>query len=151
PIPAGVTCRTLVRGCRALVFNYDQSTSASGEEPSQWGRYKGRLGTIDLHAWNPETGAMSAVTVAEYSYDARGRLRAEWDPRISPPLKNLYGYDSAGHLTSLTPPGQQPWVMSYGSVAGDSHSDWLLSVSRTKAANPLGGGEVPVNTARPTL
>ena len=151
PIPAGVSCATLVRGCRALTFSYASSTSATGTEPSQWGNYKGRLASVFLTAWNPESSSMQTIPVESYSYDSLGRLRAAWDPRVSPALKTLYGYDAAGRVTDLTPPGQQTWGMNYGTVEGDSHADWLLSVSRTQAATPLGSGEAPKNTAVPTF
>jgi len=42
-----------------------------------------------------------------------GHLREEWDPRISPALKTAYTYDSGGHVTTLTPPGELPWTMAY--------------------------------------
>jgi hypothetical protein len=38
--PAGVSCTTkLENGCRALTFNYAESTTATGENQSQWGDY----------------------------------------------------------------------------------------------------------------
>jgi len=151
PVPSGVTCTTFVRGCRALTFAYASSTTATSDEPSGWGSYKGRLGSVELHAWNPETSSMVAVPVIDYSYDVHGRLRATWDPRISPALKTIYGYDAAGHVTAMTPPGQQTWAFKYGTQGGETQSDWLLSVSRTKASTAIGGGEAPQNTVVPTL
>lgn len=151
PVPAGVTCTTLVRGCRALTFSYDAGTSATSDEPSGWGSYKGRLHSVQLQAWDPASGSMTTKTLVNYSYDLHGRLRAVWDPRISPALKTIYGYDSTGHLTAMTPPGQQTWGFKYGTQGGETQSDWLLSVSRTKAAAPIGSGEAPANTAVPTL
>ncbi len=151
PVPVGVTCTTLVRGCRALTFAYDVSTTATSDEPSGWGSYKGRLHSIDLHAWNPESGSMATISIVNYNYDSHGRLRAVWDPRISPALKTIYGYDAAGHVTAMTPPGQQTWAFKYGTQGGETQSDWLLSASRTKASAPIGAGEGPQNTAVPTL
>ena len=98
PAPAGVSCGTkiaeLKQGCRALAFKYAETTTASGENPSEWGEYKGRLSEIVFHSYNPATKAMAEPVVAQYSYDKGGRLRAEWDPRISPVLKTTYGYDA---------------------------------------------------------
>ena len=51
--------------------------------------------------------------------DATGEVRA-WALRrgISSPLKVIYGYDSEGHVTALTPPGQESWAFTYGTFAG---------------------------------
>jgi RHS repeat-associated protein len=147
PPPEGVEFGK--RGSRFLSFSYDSSTTASGNAPGNWGNFKGRLSTVTLTAWDPESGAMVSPAVAEYAYDAAGRLRAVWDPRISPALKTTYGYDADGRVTALTPPGQQPWVLKYGSVPGSSHDDWLLVASRTGASEAFGNGEAPQNSELP--
>ncbi len=136
--PAGVECGTkpseLKKGCRALTFVYSTEKTASGENPTEWGQYKGRLSKVVFHAYNPAKGAekMEEKTVAEYSYDSKGRLRAEWDPRISPNLKTTYGYDAEGHVTALTPPSQQGWVLTYGTNGVDSSTGRLLKVTRAQ-------------------
>ena len=138
PIPAGVaSCTPLVRGCRALRFKYDTTeTTATGENPSQWGEYKGHLSKVVFHAYNPASKTMEEPTVAQYVYDKQGRLRAEWDPRLEHPLKTVYGYDAEGHVTALTSAGQQPWAFTYGTSAGDANTGRLLKVTR---AQPKGG------------
>ncbi len=151
PVAAGVKCTTLVIGCRALSFEYAKATTASGETPSGWGEYKGRLAGIYFTGWDPSRKEMTTTAVAQYSYDGQGRLRSEWDPRISPALRTTYGYDAEGHVTSVTSPGQQPWLFTYGTLAGDTHSGRLLSVVRPSATTPFGNGEAPKNTAAPTL
>jgi DNA-binding beta-propeller fold protein YncE len=155
PVPSGVSCGTkpeeLKRGCRALTFNYAESTTATGESESEWGDYKGNLTRVYYHAWDPSKAAMSEPVVAQYLYDSRGRLRAEWDPRISPALKTTYGYDSEGHLTSIEPPGQEPWLFSYGTIEGDRNVGRLLAVTRPAAATSLGNGKAPVVTTHPSL
>lgn len=182
PAPAGVTCtrpaekvvgEALEKGCRALLFFYGANTKAGiGEAPSQWGEYAGHLASVSVKAYNPAKGAekMEEKTVAGYSYDSQGRLRAEWDPRIEAstacggtcaPLKTTYGYDAAGHVTALTPPGQQPWAFTYGTIAGDPNTGRLLKVTR---AQPKAGAskeeilsklkeqsELPTNTEAPKL
>ncbi|MGC2374141.1 MAG: SMP-30/gluconolactonase/LRE family protein [Solirubrobacteraceae bacterium] len=148
------TCayKKLELGCRALEFSYAESTTATGENQSQWGNYKGRLKEVLFIAYNPATKAMQPPTaVAQYLYDAQGRLRAEWDPRISPALKKLYGYDTEGHVTALTPPGQQTIAFTYGQLAGDEHNGRLLKVTRPLASTALWAGSIPVNTVAPTL
>jgi RHS repeat-associated protein len=151
PVPAGVRCETLVRGCKALTFDYATSTTASSRAPAGWGNVRGQLRAVVFQAWDPATRGMSSTEVANYSYDVDGRLRAVWDPRISPVLKLTYGYDSTGRVTALAPPGQQPWVFSYASTAGDIGSNWLVSVSRPGASTPLGANVAPQNTAAGAL
>jgi len=142
------------KGCRALEFTYSISTTASGESPSQWGEYNGRLMKVSFRAYNPATASVEAKPVAEYSYDKQGRLRAEWDPRISPALKTTYGYDSGGHVTVVSAPGLEPWIMHYGTVTGDASTGRLLSVTRPGASTPSELKEAeekpaPVNTTLP--
>ncbi len=134
------------KGCRALEFVYAEKTKESiGEAETEWGEYKGRLKEVIAIAYNPSTKEMGEAPVARYEYDKQGRLRAEWDPRIETSdacttscqaLKTTYGYDAEGHITALTPPGQQPWTFSYGTIAGDSVTGRLLKVTR---AHPQAG------------
>ena len=147
PAPSGVECvgksgevevKYLKKGCRALTLEYPETTTA-GEKETQWGNYAGHLAKVYFHAWDPSKGAMSEPVVAQYAYDAKGRLRAEWDPRIETStacgktcsaLKATYGYDTEGHVTAATPAGQQPWAMTYGTIAGDANGGRLLKVTQ---------------------
>ena len=152
PVPTGVSCApTLAKGCRALTFKYATSTTASGEARSQWGAYEGRLMEVILNAWEPKAGEMVKKAVAEYEYDKQGRLRVEWNPQITPTLKTIYGYDSEGHVTALTAPGQQPWLFAYGTTEGDPTPGRLIAVTRPSASTPFGDGELPKDTVLPTL
>jgi YD repeat-containing protein len=169
PVPAGVSCgknpaevsqaelgarlAELKAGCRALSFTYAEKTTATGEGPSVWGEYAGRLMKVSLTAYNPAKGVekMETKAVAEYIYDGRGKLRAEWDPRISPALKITYGYDSEGHVTAQTPPGLESWAFTYGTIAGDSDTGRLLSVTRPSASTAREPVSAPVNTVAPAL
>ena len=141
----------LEKGCRALEFKYASATSATGESKGEWGEYKGRLKEVMFVAYNPSSKAMADSAVAQYSYDKQGRLRAEWNPQISPALKIVYGYDSEGHVTALTAPGQDSWALTYGTIAGDSNAGRLLKVTQAPASVKLWGGEVPKNTEAPKL
>jgi RHS repeat-associated protein len=143
---AGACTTTLVKGCRALTFTYAESTTAKGGAPSELGEYTGRLSKVSFTAWNTAEGKMSApITVAEYGYDTQGILRAEWDPRITPHLKTIYGYEEAEHgqdyLTAVTPPGHATWGIVYGTLAGDANFGRLLKVNRAPAATPLWTGQ----------
>jgi RHS repeat-associated protein len=151
PVPAGVSCTTLVRGCRALQFVYATRTTATGEAPGEWGEYTGRLTRVNFTAYNPATAKMQATAVAEYAYDAQGRLRAAWDPRVSPPLKTTYGYDAGNDVTAVTSPGEQPWLINYGTTVQDTTGGKVVSVARPPASSAFGDGHPPTSTEAPQL
>jgi RHS repeat-associated protein len=75
-------------------------------------------------------GNSAATEVARYEYDSQGRLIAEWDPRITPSLKEKYTYASGGQLATITPPGQEPWEMQYGAIDEEEANGRLMSVKR---------------------
>jgi RHS repeat-associated protein len=119
-------------GCRVLQFVYATSTTATGLLPANWGDYNGQLKQIEFKTYNA-AGSPVVEPVASYSYDSSGRLRASWDPRISP-LKTQYGYDANGLLISVTPPGESAWSMSYAQIGGETERGRLSQVSRTLPA-----------------
>ncbi len=155
PPPTGVSCGDQLNpGCRALTFDYATSTTATGTPQAAWGDYAGRLRQINLVAYDPSKSAMQPVAVQQYSYDNGGRLRAAWDPRISPALKTAYAYDSNGVLGQMTPPGLAPWSFQYATTADDPGLGRLKSVSRAASGLPtetttmayrvpLSGGSAP--------
>ena len=151
PVPAGVSCVELKRGCRALTFKYATSTTATGEGPSEWGDYSGRLTKVNFTAYEPVSKEMTTKTVAQYSYDKKGRLRASWDPRISPSLKTTFAYDVEGHVTSASPPGEEPWILTYGTTSADTSAGRLVAAGRPVASTALGSGIAPVNSGAPGL
>ncbi|MEU2618112.1 DNRLRE domain-containing protein [Streptomyces sp. NPDC007157] len=129
-VPAS-TCQgdPSVKGCRVLEFVYATTTTATASAP---GDVKDQVSGIRLWATAPGAASSTATSVAAYRYDGSGRLVESWDPRISPALKTVYGYDSAGRVTGQTPPGLLPWTFTYGQAgsnpaAGDG---MLLKVSR---------------------
>jgi RHS repeat-associated protein len=138
PVPAGINCSTApltTRGCRSLTFVYATSTTATGTAEANWGNYSGRLVRIDFTAWDNPTSTMPSEPVAQYLYDNTGKLRAAWDPRVSPALKERYSYDVGGRLSQVTPPGLSAWNLTYEQQAGDVDGGRLKSVSR---ATPQG-------------
>ena len=139
------------QGCRELTFTYGAKTGQLGERESEWGEYEGRLMKVLFTAYNPVTKAEQTKTVAEYAYDQQGRLRAEWNPQISPALKTVYGYDSEGHVTALTPPGREPWVFTYGAIAGDPSTGRLLKARQAPASAKTRQAEAPSVTEAPSL
>jgi YD repeat-containing protein len=128
-----ITCTkaTMSVGCRALEFIYDEGeTGAKGESEGEWGSYKNHLEEVKAIAYSPSAKAVVQTPVAAYEYDKQGRLRAEWDPAISPALKTTYGYDTEGHVTAISAPRQQPWLLHYGTIPGDGSTGRLLSLTR---------------------
>ncbi|MCL9760923.1 DNRLRE domain-containing protein [Frankia sp. AiPa1] len=125
PVPSGVTCTTLVAGCRALTLAYASSTTATGTgtDPAAWGSYSGRVSTLAF-----ALNGSAPVTVASYAYDANGRLRSATDPRTG--LVTTYSYDSAGRLATVTPPGQAVWTLAYDGTGR------ISTVSRPTPAGP---------------
>jgi NHL repeat len=155
--PAKVSCPVgkMEPGCRALKFTYATKTKSEiGEGPTEWGEYEGHLSKVSYEGYNPATKKMTEtpIPVAEYAYDKLGRLRAEWDPRLSPhELKTTYGYDEEGHVTALTPPGQESWAFTYGAIAGDAGTGRLLKVTRAPVSAELWKGKNPEDTEGPKL
>jgi len=129
---ASATCAAdpTARGCRVLELGYATSTTAT---PSSFGDVAGQVATIQLWTTAPGALAATAGTVARYAYDDAGRLRETWDPRVSPALKTGYGYDAAGRVVTLTPPGELPWTFGYGTAGTlpTSGPGMLLSVRRS--------------------
>ncbi|MEU4395567.1 DNRLRE domain-containing protein [Kribbella sp. NPDC023855] len=134
PVPDGVSCTTVARGCRALNFTYATTTTATGTTESTWGDYVGRVKEISFTAWDPDlaTPAMRTVPMARYSYDNTGRLRSVADPRTSG--KDTYDYQSDGVLSTIKPAGKEPWQLSYTTVPGDSGAGRLQKVTRSALA-----------------
>ncbi|MFF7757091.1 DNRLRE domain-containing protein [Streptomyces griseorubiginosus] len=128
---SNATCETTpsTKGCRMLEFVYATSTTAT---TSALGDYTGQVKQIKEWATDPGASAATATVVSQYAYDTSGRLREQWDPRISPALKTAYTYDSSGRVATLTPPGQLPWTFTYGTAgnAATAGAGMLLKASR---------------------
>ncbi len=119
PAPPGVECTvagaTTTKGCRSLTFKYLAK--------SEWGSEQ-RLASITYY----NATAEKSQVVAEYNYNGAGWLTEEWDPRISPALKETYSNFSETKLYSITPPGQKPWTFAY--YPKGTYNVRLKSVSR---------------------
>jgi RHS repeat-associated protein len=162
PATPGGNCSSSFTGdCRALVFVYATTTTATGSLPANWGDFAGQLKRIDLKTVDPATGSAVNDPVASYTYDSTRHLRASWDPRIVPALKEQYGYDANGLLISLTPAGQTPWTMSYTQIGGETERGRLSQVSQTVPAGsatwtmaynlPMSGTNAPMDMSPSTL
>jgi RHS repeat-associated protein len=153
PVAEGVTCtkEPLPAGCRAMHFSYDAFTTAKGEAPSEWGEYSGRLQTVWREVYSTTSKSMVSTEQAGYLYDTQGRLRQVRSEHLGAFLKTTYGYDAEGHVVAVTPPGQQPWLLHYGTIPGDANTGRLLSVTRPAAGTAFGNGIAPSNSVLPTL
>ncbi|GAA2995324.1 hypothetical protein GCM10020229_04820 [Kitasatospora albolonga] len=133
PVEAGVDDRNhctvdpLPRGCKVLDYDYATATTAVAGTP---GDFTDRVRSVKVWSWNPATSKQEAVEVAHYLYDERGRLVQTWDPRLATPLRTTYGYDTAGRVSKVTPPGQLPWDLEYGPAGSDQDANRLLKVRR---------------------
>ncbi|MFF2305911.1 DNRLRE domain-containing protein [Streptomyces sp. NPDC058128] len=127
--PTTCTATPSTKGCRALEFIYASSTTGTD---AVFGDYAGQVKEIRAWATEPGAAAATAKIVQKYLYDASGRLREAFNPLITPTLKTQYGYDTAGRVTGLTPPGQLPWSFTYGKAgnAATSGDGMLLKVQR---------------------
>jgi RHS repeat-associated protein len=146
-------------GTRELILHYAPSdtTPPASDDPGDWGDYPNQLQSIEFVVDQSSEGE-----VAQYRYDAEGRLRTEWDPRISSSLndcdggcqnlKETYAYDSGDaqgnnrHLIGVTPPGQQTWNMSYFD-SGDGNPGRLGCLTRTDPVAGPGGTPAVAATA----
>jgi RHS repeat-associated protein len=140
PAPTGVSCDSLVQGCRALTFTYATATTATGTNANQWADYVGQVKEISFTAWDPDlaTPAMRTIVMARYAYDNSGKLRSVWDPRLdwtdgsgSHHQQDTYAYDADGILTTITPHAQEPWTLTYTTVPGDAGKGRLAKMTRS--------------------
>jgi len=121
PTPSGITCTNAEAiktvGCRTLTFQYVKCVCSAWE----------LLSSITYY---DSSGSASGSVVAQYEYDPEYRLIAEWDPRSSV-SKETYTYASfSNRMTSLTPPGLEPWKFEYTGSIPFEKSGRLTSVKR---------------------
>lgn len=123
PAPAGVTCEdetsTTTPGCRTLVLHYSEGHANYTED---------RLTSLTYYN---ASGSGKGEAVAEYGYTANEisgeQLTSEWDPRVSPNLKEKYTYEGQ-NIKTLTPPGEEPFTFAYNIKTYTL--DQLKSISR---------------------
>jgi RHS repeat-associated protein len=128
PTPAGITCNETTAqttvGCRSLSFHYMDAAHVGAENI-----HSERLASITYYGPASPT-VESNWQVASYWYNKEGRLAEEWDPRVSPALKETYTYEAGGQLKTITPPGQEPWTMTYGTADEEEANGRLMNVKR---------------------
>jgi RHS repeat-associated protein len=120
---------TTTAGCRSLTFTYLPVTT--------WGapsNYKERLASITYHGPSGPS-SNGHWEVSKYSYDTSGRLVAQWDPRITPSLKETYTYagplegstGKGAQLSTITPPGEESWTLEYKALQDEYPANGRLS------------------------
>ncbi|WP_078957674.1 DNRLRE domain-containing protein [Streptomyces glaucescens] len=120
------------KGCRVLEFVYATATTATGTETdAQFGDVAGQVKQIRLWATEPGASAATPTAVAAYRYDAQGRLRQFWDPRIGQQSETQYAYHE-GRVTWLEEAGELPYTFTYGNpgTGPAPGAGMLLKVSR---------------------
>ncbi|MFE7479859.1 DNRLRE domain-containing protein [Streptomyces sp. NPDC057552] len=136
------------KGCRALEFVYATATTATGTD---FGAFTGRVSAI--RGWSTEPGAAVAEykTLQVFRYDTSGRLRETWNPRIIPSVKTQYAYDSAGRITSLTPPGELPWSFTYGKAGNAATAGDGMLLKANRSGLQQGSEDVESGTASTSI
>lgn len=117
------------KGCRVLEFVYATTTTATALAV---GDYAGQVKDILLYATGKGETSSSVRSVSTYRYDAEGRLRQQWNPRLDQATQVQYAYDDAGRITTFRSSTDQPWTFTYGK-AGDTvvaGEGMLLKASR---------------------
>ncbi|HET6509159.1 MAG TPA: hypothetical protein VFG42_20355, partial [Baekduia sp.] len=133
PVDCTGTNLSTAAGCRSLHLNWN----------SGWTR----VTSIDFVA--PGNGLTNnKVSVAAYTYNSDNRLSSAYDPRQGAALATQYAYDTNGRLSTITPPGENAWTLSYTQTGGEwSTVGRLGSVSRSQ---PVGAAGTPT-TAKQTV
>ncbi|WP_432061490.1 DNRLRE domain-containing protein [Streptomyces sp. S1] len=126
------TGSTPTRGCEVLEYVYATATTATATTP---GDFTDRVKAVKIWSWDPTAGAVNAVDVATYRYDASGRLVEAWDPRKGSAgdtavFKTTYTYDTGNRLTGIATTGELPWYFDYGKAGADQDPGRLLQVRR---------------------
>ena len=139
--PSGVDPLTTA-GCQTLQFNYATTTQSTTLCPSPLQDTSGQVISITYTAWDPDKSGgagMSSVDVADYCYgNGGGRIKSEWDPRISPALKTLYTYNTDHEVATLTPPGTNAWNFTYAPIGSEPAGTGRLATVYRAQISPLG-------------
>ncbi|MFF5444064.1 DNRLRE domain-containing protein [Streptomyces sp. NPDC012888] len=131
--PEACEANAATAGCERLEFVYATATTATGwSTAADFGDFAGQVKEIRHWSTAPGATAATARTVSVYRYDKDGRLRQQWDPRLSQATQVQYSYDSANRVFWMMPGTELPWTFTYGK-AGDAATageGMLLKASR---------------------
>ncbi|MFI6416778.1 DNRLRE domain-containing protein [Streptomyces sp. NPDC050842] len=142
------TATPSTKGCRALEFVYATATTATS---SAFGDVTGQV--KEIRAWSTEPGAAEATSkpVQNYLYDGSGRLRETWNPQIGYDVRTAYGYDAAGRVTGLTPPGELPWGFTYGKAGNSATAGDGMLLKANRSGLQQGTKDVESGTASTSI
>ena len=129
--------------CRYLRFCYSGICSGPGGGT-------GHLTGIVFRTIASNSDTRISTEQVRYGYDGAGRLQNVDTIPVNPNdpwLRTTYGYTN-GLLSSITPPGEAPQTITYGTIAGDSNAGRLRSVRRPAYEN---GSSTPTGTATTTV
>lgn len=148
PSPAGVTCGDWssieTSGCRTLKFEYEPKNdwATNGVVYPSWS-----VLLTSIRYYNASGNIGTSQVVAKYHYDGELNLIEQWDPRPYQSLKETYGYHESGWklLTSLTPPGQEPWEFEYD-IHQNSSGGWEAPLKTVSRASLLEGEPTATTT-----
>jgi RHS repeat-associated protein len=130
----------IVEGCRVLEFSYQSATTWGAPESAG-----ARLAKITYNS----AAFMPQQEVAKFEYNSAGRLIAAWDPRLSSELKEAYTYTAGGQISTITPPGQEPWSMEYDVIPSDPGLGRLVAVKRATLVEGKTTGQTTIRYAVP--
>ncbi|MER8046434.1 DNRLRE domain-containing protein, partial [Streptomyces sp. NPDC094032] len=142
------TATPSTKGCRALEFVYASTTTGTD---TVFGDFAGQVKEIRAWSTDPGAAAATAKSVQKYAYDASGRLRETYNPLITPTLKTQYGYDAAGRVTGLAPPGQLPWTFTYGKAGNAATAGDGMLLRTSRSALQQGTTSAPDGTASTSI
>ncbi|MBI1379243.1 MAG: hypothetical protein GC157_17455 [Frankiales bacterium] len=148
PLPPGVSATSCasgsmsgwVPGCADLVLTYDGNHHVTAITERGYSQAAGESGAAQTQF---------TADMACFHYDTNGYLDTTWDAREQTTSTGTcsytdriratgYGYDATSHrLTTITPPGLQPWTVGYNGTG------YATTVSRTHS----GGGTITTTLA----
>ncbi|MFE1290618.1 phospholipase A2 [Streptomyces sp. NPDC058751] len=111
----------------SLAVSYAAATTATSTTP---GDFTGRAKAITV-----TTGA-TVQTVARYTYDSSGLLRAVTNPVESGEPVASYTYDTTGRLSDISSPANGAWDLTFPTASA------APDVEPTGPARPAGGSEI---------
>lgn len=125
---------------QSLAVRYSTATTATGTTP---GEFAGRAKEITL------TVGTTTQTLARYSYDTSGLLRAVVNPVEAAEPVASYAYDSTGRVSDVTSPSNGAWDLTFPaeSAAPNVESE---GPARPTADSPLQGAADITNAGATT-
>ncbi|WP_234376742.1 phospholipase A2 [Streptomyces sp. CB01201] len=123
---------------QTLKVTYSTATTATSTAD---GEYTGRAKAIDL------TTGTTTQTVARYSYDSTGLLKAVTNPVESTEPLATYSYDSTGRVADIVSPSNGGWDLDFTTSTDGSPNVEPVGPARPAGESTLNGAADITNTA----